>query len=163
MTYKLIRSILFSMLISFTISSVSSVNPPHNLSASNHNPSSMDDRILGLAISDNSQVSYEQAYDNAKEMGSDFTEFSIHWDDIEKSQNQYSLEWFEIINLFYRDKDIKIGLSIGAVDMVSDRRPQYLKNISFDNPLVTRKYNEMTIIDISTSLSKMKVTSGNCF
>ena len=151
MVKTILNSIISIILSILFLSSAFPSNKTEQISNPKHIPLPMEKRLLGLAISDNKQVTYDQAYDSAEKMGSNFTEFSIHWDDIEKSKDQYSLQWFEIINIYYKDKPVHIGLSIGAIDMVSDRRPEYLKDMPFDAPEVAQKYNKM----IESVLSKM--------
>ena len=148
---KFIKTICVSLLFTAIVSIAIPESDSLQISDPNHLPLPMNNRTLGLAISDNKQVTYDQACNALVKMGANFTEFSIHWDDIEKSKETYSFEWFDIINVYFKEKNIKIGLSIGAIDMVSDRRPKDLLDLPINSEIVINRYNNM----IKQVLSRM--------
>lgn len=119
-------------------------------------------RHFGIAIIDTPAQSFNDALKDAKRMGSDHVELVIGWDDVEATQNWLFKhpDWARMANDLYAKEEMSVALSFLSVDTVTDRRPSFYKNKSWDNPdviegawaalsLTLSKLNDVELLPIS--------------
>lgn len=104
------------------------------------NPLPKGGRLLGIAITMSDNEDYMDAYSKAKELGVEFDELPLVWDDIETSRENYYNEYLGIANSFYPGQNTKLVIAINPIDTNNLRVPADLKDKSFDDPEVIERF-----------------------
>ncbi|MBV6634027.1 MAG: hypothetical protein KI792_13455 [Alphaproteobacteria bacterium] len=96
------------------------------------------DRLLGLAIIETKTQSYGNAMDASIEAGSDYIELVVGWDDVETAPGAHNPrpDFAQLANGTFPAYGLKVALSFLTFDTVSDRRPAWHQNASWDDPEV---------------------------
>ncbi len=99
-------------------------------------------RLLGIAVTEGS-VGFDKAFSTAQDVGIEFIEFPWQWDDLEKTPEKYENQYLDIANIYYPSQNTRVALTINPIDTTNLRLPKDLKNKTFDDPEVIKRYNKL--------------------
>lgn len=113
-----------------------------------------DDRILGLAVTELPQRSYDQAAQDVAKIGVRYATIPLQWDEIETSPGVYAPDpdWLAIATAYYPTLQWKVALEINPIDTVADRRPAWLRDVAWDDPKVIAAFEAL----LADALAKSK-------
>ena len=100
------------------------------------------DRLLGISITDGS-VGFEESFTTIKEVGAQFIELPLNWDDIETSPGTYGNRFLNIANMYYPPTNTKVLLTINPIDTNVLHLPEDLTDRNFDDPEVIERYKRL--------------------
>lgn len=120
------------------------------------------DRLLGIAITEGS-TDFEESFSMVKDVGTQFIELPLNWDDIEKSPHEYGNQFLSIANMYYPSTGTKVLLTINPVDTNVLHLPEDLVNKNFDDPEVIERYNQLMdyVFSQIPDLDLVAVSIGN--
>ncbi|MGD2248339.1 MAG: glycosyl hydrolase 53 family protein [Candidatus Methanofastidiosia archaeon] len=120
------------------------------------------DRLLGIAITEGS-TNFEESFQIVKDVGAQFVELPLNWDDIEKSPQEYGNQFLSIANMYYPSTNTKVLLTINPVDTNVLHLPEDLANKNFDDPEVIERYNQLMdyVFSQIPDLDLVAVSIGN--
>lgn len=97
---------------------------------------------LSIDVTEAEGEDFDQAIDAAVLAGATVTSLSLFWDDLEAAGGEYAPkdDWPTIANGYYPDKDLALTLSLSVIDTLADRRPEDLRGLAWDDPVVIRRF-----------------------
>lgn len=106
---------------------------------------SKEGRMLSIDVNTAEDGDYEKAFSTAKAAGLEVVPVSINWDMIEKQPGQYEDpgNTLATVNAYYPLKRTKVALYIRSLDTASKPVPADLKEVRFNDPLMTERYVRM--------------------
>ncbi len=94
-------------------------------------------QTLGIAITESSANDYDSDVNAAIRAGATATSLTLFWDDAMQGQAYApEVDWPSIANSYYPGKGLSLVLSLPVIDTVTDRRPEYLRALPFDDSRV---------------------------
>jgi hypothetical protein len=122
-------------------------------------------RILAMAINEGPGANFDSSFEAARAAGLQAVALNLDWDEVEKEPGVYRPEpnWLEIANKFYPPYRIKVELAINPIDTTADRRPQWLKEKSWDDPAVIEAYVRVInwALANTQALDRVSLSLGN--
>jgi hypothetical protein len=114
------------------------------------------DRLLGVDVNATSDVDYWEAFARAQELGMQFTELTLFWDELEPAPGMYDDSILDAAREFYPSQGIQLALTVAPVDAVVGRMPSDLSAEPLDsdavivrfNALLTHVFEQLTDVDI---------------
>jgi hypothetical protein len=121
------------------------------------------DRSLGLGATFDSTNNYETSFNMSKDLGSQFEELPLPWDDIEKSPNKLDSDFVKIANIYYPKRNTKIALNISPIDTNNVRLPKDLKGKKFNDKEVVDRYKKAVdyVLGGLSDVSLLSFSVGN--
>lgn len=100
------------------------------------------DRLLGISITEG-RVGFDESFTIIKDVGAQFIELPLNWDDIEKSPGNYGNQFLTIANMYYPSTHTKVLLTINPIDTNVLHLPNDLTGRHFDDPEVIERYKNL--------------------
>ncbi len=96
---------------------------------------------LGMSITESSMGDYDADVNQALRAGIEFASLTVFWDEAEQN-GTYAADpdWPAIANSYYPGKGLGLVLSLPVIDTVTDRRPENLRALPFDDPQVLARF-----------------------
>jgi hypothetical protein len=112
-----------------------------------------EDRILGLAVTDLPQRSYDEAAKEVAKLGVRYATIPLQWDEIETKPGVYAPnpDWLAIAAAYYPTLGWKVALEINPIDTVADRRPAWLRDKPWDDLEVVRAFRALVMNTLAKS------------
>ena len=120
------------------------------------------DRLLGISITEGS-VGFDESFNTIKDVGAQFIELPLNWDDIEKSPGDYGNQFLTIANMYYPSTHTKVLLTINPIDTNVLHLPEDLTDRNFDDPEVIERYKKLTdyVFSQIPDLDLVAISIGN--
>ncbi len=123
------------------------------------------DRLLGLALADLPQRSYDEAVHIASGTGVRFATLPLVWDEIETKPGVYApaTDWLAIAAAYYPSIGWKVALELNPIDTLADRRPAWLRDKAWDDPQVVVSYQNMLrqVLERASAIDLTSLAIGN--
>lgn len=100
------------------------------------------DRLLGISITEG-RGGFDESFNTIKDVGAQFIELPLNWDDIEKSPGTYGNQFLNIANMYYPATHTKVLLTINPIDTNVLHLPEDLTDRDFDDPEVIERYKRL--------------------
>ncbi|MFQ6121108.1 MAG: hypothetical protein ACE5KE_14630 [Methanosarcinales archaeon] len=100
------------------------------------------DRLLGISITEGS-VGFDKSFAMAQDVGIQFIELPLNWDEIETSPGKYGNQFLNIANSYYPSVNTKVLLTINPIDTNTLHLPTDLIDKDFDDPEVIERYKRL--------------------
>jgi hypothetical protein len=121
-------------------------------------------RLLGINISEGA-LGFDAAFSEVQSAGIEVIELNIPWDEIEIDQGQYQDPWGILDSItFYGEHNISVGFSLGVIDTVERRTPDYLDGLAYDDPQVIEAFNSMIdwfLGNVPSNVNILSLSIGN--
>jgi hypothetical protein len=92
-------------------------------------------------------------------------ELNIPWDEIEIAEGEYQDPWGILSAIaFYGENNISVGFSLGVIDTVKRRTPDYLDGLTYDDPRVITAFNDMVdwfLGQVPSNVNVISLSIGN--
>lgn len=96
---------------------------------------------LGIAGTEPSSGGYDAVLDAMAQADVHVTSLSLFWDEFDIAGTYApATDWAGIANQVYPDLGIALTLTIPVIDTVADRRPEDLRHLSWDDPMVLARF-----------------------
>lgn len=112
-------------------------------------PLSKGSRALGIDVTEGKTHDFDKSFSIAKELGAEFVQLSIPWDEIEKKPGVLDNEFFAIADSYYPKSKTKVALNLTVIDTTALRVPSYLKDKKLNDPEVITAFEK--VIDYAFS------------
>ncbi|NOR63304.1 MAG: hypothetical protein GQ535_12530 [Rhodobacteraceae bacterium] len=94
-------------------------------------------QTIGIAITESNANDYDADVNQAISAGATVTSLTLFWDEaMQGSTYAPEFDWPTIANGYYPSKNMGLLLSFAVIDTVTDRRPEALRALPFDDPRV---------------------------
>ena len=100
-------------------------------------------RILAIDITEAEDGDWVSAFLISLGAGSQATDISLGWDDLEIGPGQYDGSVLTTIDEFFPSRGIPIFLTLAPTDTGQSRLPSYLHGRSFDDPVVIARFKTL--------------------
>ncbi len=98
-------------------------------------------QTLGIAITESTANNYDADVTQALRAGATATSLTLFWDDaMQGATYAPAVDWPGIANSYYPAKGLGLVLSLAVIDTVTDRRPEALRALPFDDPRVIKAF-----------------------
>ncbi len=98
-------------------------------------------QTLGIDITESAGNDYDFDVNQALRAGATATSLTLFWDDaMQGSIYAPEVDWPGVANSYYPTKGISLVLSFPVIDTVTDRRPEALRALPFDDPSVINAF-----------------------
>ena len=120
-------------------------------------------RLLGVDINEVPNSNYSSSIEEVKELGVDFVQLTLFWDEIEPIPNQYEDDIFELMDWYYPLEDLSVVLVINPIDTNKIRVTPDLLAKSLDDPQTISRFNKMLdhIYDKTPNVELAAISIGN--
>jgi len=115
-------------------------------------------RLLGIDINEIPNSDYTTSVSEVKEIGIDFTQITLFWDEIEPIPNQYNDDILNLINWYYPSEKLSLVLVINPIDTGKTRVVNDLLNKELDDPQTISRFNKM-IDHVYDKIPDVKLTA----
>lgn len=102
-------------------------------------PKPRSNRLLGMGVSEGG-VGFDKAFALAQGVGVKVIELPTFWDESEPEARHYVEGWLPTADQFYSKAGTKLAISLNPIDTNNLRLPRDLKNKSFNDPEVIKRY-----------------------
>jgi hypothetical protein len=100
------------------------------------------DPLLSVDITLAEGEDYGEAAAVILDMGADATSFSLMWDELETEPGAFPPipSWAEATNDYFPTLGLQFTLTFSVIDTVADRRPEDLRDLPWDDPVVIARF-----------------------
>lgn len=121
------------------------------------------DRLLGVDVNETPDANYQKAFTHAQELGMQFTELMLAWDELEPQPGKYDDTLLDIANEFYPSQDTQVALTIMPIDTVVNRVPIGLSSEHLDSDATIARFNALLthVLERMSDVDILVLSIGN--
>ena len=121
------------------------------------------DRLLGVDVNETPDIDYGEAFVQARDIGMQFTELTLAWDELEPEPGQYDDTLLDIANAFHPAQGTQLALTIVPIDTVVNRMPADLSSEPLDSDVTIARFNALLthVLDRLSGVDILVLSIGN--
>lgn len=98
-------------------------------------------QTFGISITESNSGDYDLDVNQALSTEASATSLTLFWDEADKNGSYApDFDWPTIANSYYPGKGVSLVLSLAVIDTVTERRPEALRGMPFDDPRVLARF-----------------------